>query len=157
MKATIPTAERVRQLFVWMQRYQPHIGAGLIRRFTPREQLAGLGGIFDFIGTAVQGVTNFAQTQGFDKLLTAAQPFIKNAAEKSALKVQLERIKAGLPPAAEATAASSPGGQGTPGATPGGVPASEPWYKSPWVFVAGGAALIGTAALFLGGRSGRRA
>lgn len=154
MKPSPSITTGTRQLFAWLQRYQPRVFAGLVRRFTPREQQ--LSGISDMLGSALNAASSFINSQGFEKVLTAAQPFIANRVEKEQLELQLTRIKNGLPPTAPgststAAATGGPGGPGDPsrGQAPP-PPAAE--REIPWGWIAGGTAAAAGLALLLGGR-----
>lgn len=90
---------KVRKLMVYLEKKKPHIYRGLVTRFTQPQELKG---IFDFVGSiaskTVDAMSNFASSNGFDKILTAASPFLANKAEKDQLEIQIKRVNAGLAP-----------------------------------------------------------
>lgn len=143
MKMTRPTEVKVRELFAWMERYQPQIYRGVVRRFAQPAQLAGIwDSIANVAGNAVKAASNFVSTQGLDKLLTAAEPFVKNELEKRQLALQVKRIAAGLPPTDPVTGAPMPltPAPGTPPAVP------------QWVWFAGVAGGLGLLVMTVAGR-----
>lgn len=97
MKMT-STKDAVATLLRWMQTNQPHVYAGLVNRFNPPG--TNLHGLFDSISNlfsrTVETVSNFAGSQGFDKILTAAQPFLANKTQQSQLAMQIKAAQAGV-------------------------------------------------------------
>lgn len=92
------TRAQTERLLAWMKKEQPHVYAGLLRRFTPPSQVSGL---FDSItgiaGKFVDSVTNFFNSNGGQAVLTAAQPFLATSLEKKQLQLNLTRAQNGLP------------------------------------------------------------
>jgi hypothetical protein len=103
---TSPTKQRIytqadtQRLLAWIKASQPRVYTGLVRRFTPADR-AQVAGIWDSITGAVSSignsVTNFLNSEGAGKLLTAAQPFLQTTLEKEQLKLNLQRMQSGLP------------------------------------------------------------
>lgn len=153
-------SSQVKALLDWLQVNQPKVFRGLVERFTPPD--AQMAGITDFLSNTVNTVSNFVSSQGFDKILQAAQPFIDNRLQQEVLKYQVQRLQSGLPlgsPTQIAAATQTSGvAPGSSAATPHVMPA-EPFWKriTPlgWVAILGGGGLV--AAWMLGSRTGRRA
>lgn len=130
------TPEKVAELLTVMRTKYPRVYRGFVNRFAP--PAAGIGGIWDSISNVVSrtttAISNFASSQGFDKLLTAAEPFLKSELEKRSLKLDIQRINAGLP------VATAPTGE---------FPTSEslPERRDPWPWVIGVAGVVGIIVL----------
>lgn len=144
------TRRQTEQLLRQLQAQQPHVYAGLVRRFTPKGQpLAGLwDSITGIASNVVSSVTNFVNSQGAQSLLTAATPFLQNKLEKKQLELNLQRMQSGLPPQTYAPPPAAPPATSYPGATsypyPGApAPSAEPAKAIPWGWIAGGAIGIG--------------
>jgi hypothetical protein len=94
------TPKETQQLLSWIKGTNPRAYAGLVRRFTPNDR-AQVAGIWDTIANAASsitsGVTTFLNSEGTQKLFNAAQPFLQSELEKKQLKLNLQRMQAGLP------------------------------------------------------------
>jgi hypothetical protein len=138
------TQGETQRLLAWIKVQQPRVYAGLLRRFTPPQQ-AQVAGIWDSITGAVSsisgGVTNFLNSQGADKLLSAAQPFLQNQIEKDQLKLNLRRLQAGLPIQTYPTTAAPAASTTSPAPAP--APSTQPTQQIPWGWIGGGALAIG--------------
>lgn len=152
-KARITRAQS-EQLLAWMKKQQPQVYAGLVRRFTPASNVAGIfDSITGVIGKVADSVTNFFNSQGGQGVLTAAAPFLQTALEKKQLQLNLTRMQNGLP------IQQYPVGQpGQPGYDPyGNNPAYYPTSSSsgvsvPWMWLGIGGLGLG---LLLSRRRGR--
>lgn len=128
---------QTQMLLEWMRRRQPRAYAGLARKFAPPQAVAGL---WDSISSAggklVDGITNVLNSEGAQKLIGAATPFLQTKLEREQLKLNVQRVQAGMPPVDYPT-----------GATPGYAyqfdPAASPVANIDWKWVGiGGAALL---------------
>jgi len=131
---------KVRKLMGYLEKKKPHIYRGLVTRFTQPTDIPAvqsMAGIFDFVGSiaskTVDAMSNFASSNGFDKILTAASPFLANKAEKEQLEIQIKRVGAGLDPEGKPTTTQPAPSTTAPAAT--GIEAWPMWAK-----VAGGVA-----------------
>lgn len=130
--------QQAAELLAWMRANQPRVYEGLARRFASRP--SELSGLFDSLSTAfssaVNAVGNFLGSQGGDKLLQAAQPFITTKLEKEQLQNQIKRLQAGLPLTAMPASAGVVNTQ-----TYSGLPLAPFSIEAkpfPWLWVAGG-------------------
>lgn len=113
--ATKITPAQTKRLLEWMQREQPKAFTGLVRRFTPKEQLSGIwDSISNIASGVVNSVTNFVNSQGAQSLLTAATPFLQTKLEKQQLELNIKRMQSGMAPQAYVPAYA-------PGAYPAGT------------------------------------
>jgi hypothetical protein len=154
---SIQTTQRVQatQLLEWMRTRMPHVYRGVAGRFSTQQQLSGF---WDSIGTVassvVTGVTNFINTQGAEKLLQVAQPFIQNKLEKEQIALNLQRIQTGQPVKDYSEPAAPLPGYGPAPATP--APAAPAQREIPWGWIGGGAAGVALLLMLSRGSSRRR-
>lgn len=128
-------------LLQWMQRRQPRAYAHIVTKFAPPQQVAGLwDSLAAGAGKVVDGLTNVLNSDGAQKILGAATPFLQNKLERDQLKTNIQRVQAGFPPVDYPT-----------GATPGYAyqfdPAASPVANINWTYV--GLGVAGLAALFM--------
>lgn len=147
--------EQAMQLLEWMRTRMPHVYRGVVGRFSTHQQLSGF---WDSIGTVassvVTGVTNFMNTQGAEKLLQVAQPFIQNKLEKEQIALNLRRIQTGQPVKDYAVPVAPAPGYSTVPSTP--APAVPEPTEIPWGWIGGGAGAVALLLLATRGSSRRR-
>jgi len=143
---------KVTELFRWLEKNQPHVYKGLIKRFTAPQTMSGLS---DILSNAVNSVSNFVSSQGFGSVLTAAAPFLANRVQSQQLSMQIKALQAGVPLTNTSAAVA-------PGATAGAGTAMDPhalpqswWDKIPTAGKIAGIGLLGVIAAYMMGGLGR--
>lgn len=148
----VSTKQRVERLLEAIKRDHPKVFIGLANRFAPPGAPApqALQGIGDIFASTVNAVSNFVGSQGFDKLLTAASPFIANKVQQQQLGIQIKAAQAGvMVPQAATIQSGAYGSVVIPGAMP--QPSMFGGNALPWI-LGGGALLL---FVLMSGKRGR--
>lgn len=142
---------QVTELLAWMKVHMPRVYQGVARRFVAQGELGGFWDTLTNIGSKVaSSVNSFVSSEGFDKLLNVASPFLQTELEKQQLKLQIERAQQGLPLQPYQPAYTTPAQQS--GLTWPSVPATSQ-QSVPWLWIAGG---IGVGLLVMSVAGSRR-